>query len=93
MESLAKGKVRVKGKSLKGKINAHLYTNGNFLLGVVEGRGVQEKNERLDRVVFIFKIYLFGCIRSQSWKTGSLLPHVRSFTEVHRLSRCSEWTQ
>ena len=53
MESLAKGKVGVKGKSLKGKIIAHLYTNRNFLLGAVEGRGVQEKNGRIDRVVFI----------------------------------------
>ena len=54
MESLAKGKVGVKGKSLKGKITAHLYTNRDFLLGAVEGRGVQEKNGRIDRVVFIF---------------------------------------
>ena len=54
MESLAKEKVGVKGKSLKGKIIAHLYTDRNFLLGVVEGRGGQEKNGRIDRVVFIF---------------------------------------
>lgn len=54
MESLAKGKVGVKGKSLKGKIIAHLYTGRNFLLGLVEGRGAQGENGRTDRVVFIF---------------------------------------
>ena len=54
MESLAKGKVGVKRKSLKGKIIAHLDTGRNFLLGLVEGRGAQGENGRTDRVVFIF---------------------------------------
>ena len=54
MESLAKGKVGVKRKSLKGKIIAHLDTGRNFLLGLVEGRGAQGENGRTDRVVLFF---------------------------------------
>lgn len=56
MESLAGGKVGVQGKSLKEKIIAHSYIDGNILVEGWGGEGSgREKLGRIARAVFLSK--------------------------------------
>lgn len=61
----------------------------------------QTKNGSIERVEkksilgssTLRKIYLFGCVTSQSRREGSSLCHEGSFVVMHGLSSYSSWTQ